>query len=280
MKERDYMHRQGRVLADGSNFNPTRLVQVVGTYVTVEVSGGSASVSMPEILATGGVWRLKYNGKPSAELNWDCAASDVQTALEALDAIGPGEVTVTGGPFPDTAFSIVFDNADLDLGNLTAQYGKLEAYGELDFDTDIYPVGTEVAVSIMKYDAVAQEFQTTHESLLVVTTSPHWAIALRGEIHKSGEKWWLGNLHSIIESTTNDDLRAPPSSGADDDGTPGEFFGIEFTSGWGLTGQGHARLDTTISIPEIGDVALGDGVVNLLAYPVNGVWICTPKECY
>jgi hypothetical protein len=52
--------------------------------------------------ATGGTFTLTYAGQTTSAIAWNAAASVVQTALEALSNIAPGDVVVTGsagGPY-------------------------------------------------------------------------------------------------------------------------------------------------------------------------------------
>lgn len=58
---------------------------------------------------TGGTFTLSFDGSVTGAIAWNAAAADVQTALEALGNIAPGDVTVTGnagGPW-----SIEFEQA-------------------------------------------------------------------------------------------------------------------------------------------------------------------------
>jgi len=65
---------------------------------------------------TGGTFTLTYNGQTTSGIPYNAAATAVQTALEALSNLAPGDVEVTGGPGPGTPFSVVFANG----GTLTA----------------------------------------------------------------------------------------------------------------------------------------------------------------
>lgn len=62
---------------------------------------------------TGGSITLEYDGEQSAAIAFDATAAAVETALEALGNIGDGDVTVTGGPGPGTAWVVTFTG---DLG--------------------------------------------------------------------------------------------------------------------------------------------------------------------
>lgn len=57
---------------------------------------------------TGGTFVLRFGGQNTSALNWNCTASQMQTALQALSSIGSGNALVTGGPGPGTAFQVEF----------------------------------------------------------------------------------------------------------------------------------------------------------------------------
>jgi hypothetical protein len=57
---------------------------------------------------TGGTWALSFNGQTTTGLAITATAAQVQTALEALSNIAPGDVTVTGG---NGAFRVQFGGA-------------------------------------------------------------------------------------------------------------------------------------------------------------------------
>lgn len=65
---------------------------------TVTITGGP----------TGGTFTLTFDGETTAAIAYNAAASAVQSALEALSNIEPGDVAVTGGPLPDTAVTVTF----------------------------------------------------------------------------------------------------------------------------------------------------------------------------
>jgi hypothetical protein len=70
---------------------------------------------------TGGTFTLTYNGQTTSGIAYNAAASAVQTALEALSNLAPGDVSVTGGPGPATPYSVVF----ADGGTLAASGASL-----------------------------------------------------------------------------------------------------------------------------------------------------------
>jgi hypothetical protein len=71
---------------------------------------------------TGGDFTLSYDGDTTDPIAYDAAAADVQAALLALDSISTGEVTVTGGPGPDTPWVATFGGGagSTDVAEMTA----------------------------------------------------------------------------------------------------------------------------------------------------------------
>lgn len=57
---------------------------------------------------TGGTFTLTFNSQTTAAIAYNATAAQVQTALEGLSNINPGDVTVTGGPLPGIALTVTF----------------------------------------------------------------------------------------------------------------------------------------------------------------------------
>ena len=57
---------------------------------------------------TGGTFTLTFSSQTTAAIAYNANAAAVQSALEALSNIAPGDVTVTGGPGPGTAWVATF----------------------------------------------------------------------------------------------------------------------------------------------------------------------------
>jgi|GEM_PF-6308230 len=60
---------------------------------------------------TGGSFTLTFSGATTGPIAYNAAAAAVDLALEALATIGPGNVTVTGGPGPATPWIVTFAGA-------------------------------------------------------------------------------------------------------------------------------------------------------------------------
>ncbi|WP_247691241.1 hypothetical protein [Streptomyces sp. B15] len=57
---------------------------------------------------TGGTYTLTFLGQTTAAISFDATASALQTALEGLSNVEPGDVACTGGPHPDTSIAVTF----------------------------------------------------------------------------------------------------------------------------------------------------------------------------
>lgn len=60
---------------------------------------------------TGGTFKLAHQRFETAALAWNCAAGALQTALENLPNLEPGDVAVTGGPLPGSGLVVNFVGA-------------------------------------------------------------------------------------------------------------------------------------------------------------------------
>lgn len=58
----------------------------------MEVASYAAVITID---ATGGFFKLIYNGQTTADIDWNATAAEVQAALEALSTIAPGDILVS-----------------------------------------------------------------------------------------------------------------------------------------------------------------------------------------
>jgi hypothetical protein len=66
-------------------------------------SGGTNEVQTINLgAATAGSITITFDGQATGAIAWNATAAAVQTALESLSNVNPGDVTVTGGPLPAT----------------------------------------------------------------------------------------------------------------------------------------------------------------------------------
>ncbi|CAB4142614.1 hypothetical protein UFOVP448_22 [uncultured Caudovirales phage] len=57
---------------------------------------------------TSGTFTLTYSGQTTSGIAYNASAATIQTALEALSNIAPGDVIVSGGPFPNRMITVEF----------------------------------------------------------------------------------------------------------------------------------------------------------------------------
>lgn len=84
---------------------------------------------------TGGTFTLTYKSDTTAAIAFNATASAVQTALEGLASLTPGDVTVTGGPGPGTPYVVTFG------GDQTGDVPQMSATGS-------FTGGTSPAVAV------------------------------------------------------------------------------------------------------------------------------------
>lgn len=85
----------------------------VGPYNVVLGATGTNEVQTVTITGTptGGNFTLTFSGQTTANIAHNATSGAVQTALEALSNIAPGDVVVTGGPGPGTPYVVTFGGA-------------------------------------------------------------------------------------------------------------------------------------------------------------------------
>jgi hypothetical protein len=63
---------------------------------------------------TGGTYTLTFSGQTTTGIAYNAAASAVQSALEALSNITPGDIVCAGGPHPGTPVTVSFGGGSYD----------------------------------------------------------------------------------------------------------------------------------------------------------------------
>jgi hypothetical protein len=87
-----------------------------GGYVSSYQPDGTLGINEVQLVnvrkeTTGGTFTLTFNGQTTAAIPYNATAATVQSALEALSNISPGDVAVSGGPGATSAFTVVFGGA-------------------------------------------------------------------------------------------------------------------------------------------------------------------------
>ncbi|MFE9812408.1 hypothetical protein [Streptomyces sp. NPDC005548] len=67
---------------------------------------------------TGGTYTLTFSGQTTAAIVYNATASAVQSALEALSNIAPGDIVCAGGPHPGTPITVTFSGGAYDGANV------------------------------------------------------------------------------------------------------------------------------------------------------------------
>jgi hypothetical protein len=124
--------------------NPLRPTTRVNTYVlnaadpmNVEILMPPTEVGVPAVsfppppnwgfTPSGGTFQLRYGAETTGLIPWDATAGEVEVALEALAALGPADVTCTGGPLPDSPITVSFGGAVTTPLAMTILTGELES---------------------------------------------------------------------------------------------------------------------------------------------------------
>lgn len=81
---------------------------ITGTAPTVVVEAEGAQTVRIIGSPTGGTFTLTCLSQTTTALPWNATAKAVRLALEALSSVGRRNVTVTGGPGPDAAWTVTF----------------------------------------------------------------------------------------------------------------------------------------------------------------------------
>lgn len=189
-----------RVLKVLNATNPTRFYQVWYTgqdfeYVasdppTVLAGGGVTEAQRVTITGapTGGTIQLTFNGQQTGTIAWNATAATVQTALQALSTIGAGNVTVTGGPGPGTAWTITFTGtlAVTDVAQMTA--------------TSALTGGTAPAVAVT---TITGGITASPASTITTTTRPMLTWAYSDPQNDSQDAWELFvYTHAFVDTFT------------------------------------------------------------------------------
>lgn len=159
--------------------------ELVDNYQTLTITG----------TPTGGTFTLTYKGQTTAAIQYNAAASAVQTALAALSTIGTGNVTCAGGVLPGTAVTISFTGA---LANDTTQLTH----------TDSFTGGTSPAAALVQ---TTIPFSETFDVCAVPAPdafkddSGAWTEDWKFQV-VSDPNWTVGNADgtALIATTVND----------------------------------------------------------------------------
>jgi hypothetical protein len=101
------------------------MVNVKSVDVVLLKGAGTAAANEQQTIdlgaASAGTVTITFAGQTTGSINFNANAATVQSALEALSNVEPGEITVTGGPFP-ASMTLTFSGqyANTDVSEITA----------------------------------------------------------------------------------------------------------------------------------------------------------------
>lgn len=104
----------------------TLLYAALGEKVVMS-PGGTPSVHTLTTTGTvtGGTFTLTYSAQVTTAIPWNATAAQVQSALEALSNVAPGDVFVSGGPFPSSPMILTWGGTLLGPITLTGTFTGL-----------------------------------------------------------------------------------------------------------------------------------------------------------
>jgi len=110
----------------------------VQTIIVTRITQGQPAQNEQQRIAltpapTSGTFTITYDGQTTSAIDYDATAAEVQSALEALNNISPGDVVVTGGPGPSTPWLITFTGnlAGTDVPLLSVDASGLSGSGSV-----------------------------------------------------------------------------------------------------------------------------------------------------
>jgi hypothetical protein len=86
---------------------PLTTLPALGSYAA-DLRRGEVWTVTPSGGPTGGTWNLLLDGVATANIPFNANAAAVQSAIEGVPTVQPGDVIVTGGPAPGTPFKVAF----------------------------------------------------------------------------------------------------------------------------------------------------------------------------
>lgn len=104
------------------------LTATTGATVTFGGANGTQEVQTITVDATGGTFTITYSGQTTSALAYNVSAGAMQTALEALSNIAPGDVVVTGGVGAGgggTPYTLTWNSDQGDVAQPTTNAGSL-----------------------------------------------------------------------------------------------------------------------------------------------------------
>lgn len=118
------------------------------------ITGTDEVQTMTASAATAGDFTLTFQGQTTDPIAFDATAAAVQTALEGLSNVTPGQVTVTGGPASTVDLTFTFDAELGDVAPLTANLDGLTGATGGVISTGTPGVSEAVAIDLWHEDSM------------------------------------------------------------------------------------------------------------------------------
>lgn len=104
------------------------LYEITWNETATGITGGVNELQQIISNGTGGTFTITYSSQTTSAIDWDATASEVQTALEALSNIAPGDVEVTGDA-GNWQVEFMGSLAATNVGQMTLGLGSLTGGG-------------------------------------------------------------------------------------------------------------------------------------------------------
>lgn len=174
---------KGLMIESGSGYlysgTVLRTGVTLGMYRGATKAGALTPITSDEVQTvtitgtpTGGTFTLTYAAVASSAINHNSTAGQLQTILEAVSTIGVGNVVVTGGPGPGSAFTVTFTGAlaDTNVAQMTKNAAGLTGGTSPDVTVATLTQGgtagsaTETALAILRkdVDATSQDMMANY----------------------------------------------------------------------------------------------------------------------
>lgn len=128
-------------------------------------------------------YTITFDGDTTDSIDDDATAAQVQAALEALDSIGEGNVTVTGGPLASGAFTVTF-GGDLANKNVPAMTTT--------------PTGGTGTVTVATGTAGGADVGSDGREVLFGFLADDRELVLDGGVAKAADGGWPVVWHGLI----------------------------------------------------------------------------------
>jgi len=258
-------------LTNGVTVIPVGARFSVGSTTYTVTGVNSNEVVTVTVDADSGTFTLTFGGETTAAIEFDAAASAVQSAMEALASVGAGNVVVSGNAGGPYRIEFQGDLAATDVGTVTADgsglSGSTPSIGVVETQQGGPGVNEVQTITLtnaesgtftltysgettadIAYDAEASVVQTALEALATIGAGQ---VSVTGDV---GGPWTVEFTGTLAE--TNVDMLT-----ADDSGLSGStaWVVVAVTHGGGMSWQ----LTFAPAIPAT-DVPLNDDAITLL----------------